>query len=172
MSRVRFGQSVRCLALVAGAGAALLAMAGCGGNDDVAGPVSSDLVLVEATAKVNGASIDGQTIRMGQNLGTVRFEARLVDHRNNLAPGHTVRVEFDIPGMGMMHRTGMFMLHDDGTHGDLVPHDGIYFYEDTRDQYGCHGTNARPGEYHYDFCGIGNGGRESNRVRIGTVLTR
>jgi hypothetical protein len=168
MFRVRFGRPLSFAAV--GAAAAFLTMTGCNSGDDLAGVENSKIVLAEATAKVNGDSIDGQTIRTGHNDGTVRFEAHLVDHRNNPAPAHKVRVEFDIPGMGMMHHTGMFMLHDDGTHGDLVPHDGVYCYEDVSSQYGCHGPSARPGDYHYEFCGIDHNGHESNRIMVNTVL--
>jgi len=171
MRQVRFDRRFACLTAL-GAVAAVIAMAGCGGDEEVTGPVSSGLVLDEATLKASGESIGGQTIRMGENNGTIRFEARLVDHRGNPAPSQRVRVEFNVPGMGMMHRTGSFMLHDDGTHGDLMPHDGVYCYEDAAGEYGCHGSNAQPGEYHYEFCGVGPGGHETNRIGVQTVLTR
>ena len=89
-----------------------------------------------------------------------------MDRHGNPALEHRVRVEYDIPGMGMMHRTGTFMLHDDGTHGDMMPHDGLYCYEDTSNEFGCHGANAMPGEYHFEFCGIGRDGRETNRMDV------
>ena len=149
----------------------LLAIAGCGGDDEVTGPGDSGAILTDAFAKVNGQSINGQTIHIGQNLdGTVRFEACLLDSRGNQVSNHNVRVEFDMPGMGMMHHRGDFLLHDDGTHGDLIPHDGIYCYDDSAGEYGCHGSNARPGDYQYDFCGINSNGHESNHINVNVVL--
>jgi len=152
------------------AAAAFLTISGCGGGDEVAGVGSSEIVLSEASATVDGHSINGQTIHGDDRSGFVSFEAHLVDGHHGPAPGHQVRVEYDIPAMGMMRRTGTFMLHDDGTHGDVVPHDGIYCYGDVPGEYGCHGPDARPGEYHYDFCGIARDGRDSNHMKVEIVF--
>jgi hypothetical protein len=150
-----------------GAVGAVFLVLGCGEENTVTTIESSDIVLSEATAKVNDQSLDGQTLRVGQNEnGNIRFEARLVDHNANPAPNHQVRVEYEMPGMGMMHRRGTFMLYDDGTHGDPVPHDGFYCYEDMTGDYGCHGSESQPGEYHYDFCGIRSDGHETNHVNL------
>lgn len=155
------------------AAVALVAVAaGCHGDGDVLGTGSPELVLIQAGATVDGQSIDGETMRLGDDEGNVRFEAHLVDHRGRPAHGHAVRVAYDTPGMGMMHRTGTFMLHDDGTHGDLVPHDGIYCYEDESHHYDCHGPDARPGEYRYEFCGIHEHGYESNRIEISAFVVK
>ena len=149
----------------------LLSVVGCSGDDEVTGIADSGAVLTDASAKVNGESINGQTFSVGQNVdGDVRFEACLLDSPGNPLQDHHVRVEYVTPGMGMMHRRGSFVLHDDGTHGDLIPHDGIYCYEDSSGAYGCHGSDARPGDYHYDFCGVGPDGQESNHIDVKVVL--
>jgi hypothetical protein len=155
--------------------AALLMMLGCGEGDEVVAPGSPDLLLLEANALVDGEPINGQTIDAGDNGGFVGFEARLVNGQHNPAPGQQVRVEYDIPAMdmmGMMRRKGSFMLHDDGMHGDVTPNDGIYCYNDVTSNYGCHAPGARPGQHHYDFCGIDREGRESNHVIVEVVLGR
>ena len=69
----------------------LLAIAGCGGDDEVTGPGDSGAILTDAYAKVNGQSINGQTIHIGQNVdGTVRFEGCLLDSRGNSVSNHNV----------------------------------------------------------------------------------
>lgn len=161
--------------LLVAAGAAILvaSLAGCGEDGTVADPTNAELVLVDATVKVGDDAIGGETVRLGHHpQGTMRFEARLTDHEHNPATGHVVRVEYEMPGMGMMRHHGTFMLHDDGTHGDLVPHDGLYCFEDTAGEYGCHRTDAQPGEYHYEFCGIDPHGHESNRMQLKVTLVR
>lgn len=150
-----------------------ISVLGCGDDDGVTNPASLELVLVDAAVKSDGQSIDGETIRVGRNTeGVLRFEAHLSDHQNNPALGYEVRVEYEIPGMRMMYRRGTLMLHDDGMHGDLVPGDGLYCYEDTSGEYGCHRSDAEPGEYHYDFCGVDHDGHESNRMRRTVTLVR
>jgi hypothetical protein len=153
--------------------AALVAMTvGCEGGSDALGIGSQELLLIEAGAMVDGQSIDGETIGPGHDERTVRFEARLVDDEGRPARGHAVRVAYDIPGMGMMRRTGTFMLHDDGMYGDLIPRDGHYCYEDESHQYDCHGADTRPGDYHYEFCGIHDNGYESNRIEVTIFVVR
>jgi len=150
---------------------ALFWVAGCGGGDEVTGAGAPGAVLTDATAKVNGQSINGQTISASQNVdGDMRFEACLLDSQGNPVQDHHVRVEYVTPGMGRMHSRGSFVLHDDGTHGDVTPHDGIYCYEDAAGTYGCHGSDARQGDYHYDFCGVGPDNRESNHIDVKVVL--
>jgi hypothetical protein len=151
---------------------ALLGLAtGCQ-DSDIVGTGAPELVLSEASVTVGGQSIDGEVLYPSENDGVFRFEARLVDQGGRPAYGHRVRVAYNLPGMGMMHRTGTFMLHDDGMHGDPVAHDGIYCYEDESHQYGCHGPHAGPGEYHYEFCGIDDNGHESNRIGVTAVVSQ
>lgn len=161
------------LLVAAGAVLLLASLLGCGQDDNPTGPASSELVLVDASVKVGDEAIGGETVRLGHHpQGVMRFEARLVDSENHPAPGYMVRVEYEMPGMGMMRHHGTFMLHDDGTHGDLVPHDGLYCFEDSAGEYGCHRADAQPGEYHYDFCGVDPHGYESNRMRLDVTLVR
>ena len=46
---------------------------------------------------------------------------------------------------------GTVLCYDDGTHGDDIAGDGIYHFMDPDDDIGCHGINAPPGDYHYEF---------------------
>jgi hypothetical protein len=75
-------------------------------------------------------------------------------------------------GMGSGHHQGRFQLYDDGTHGDHVPGDGLYCFEDFAAEYGCHGPKAQPGEYHYEFWGEHQqDGHHSNRHRVTVTLS-
>lgn len=145
---------------------ALLATAGCGGSDGPTAPRRSEVAVTNASVMVNGQIVNGQTLpRVHGQGGTTRFEASLM-LGGRPAPGQVVRVRFDRPGPGMMNTTGTFSLYDDGTHGDRMPGDGIYCYEDTAGQYGCHSEDAQPGQYHYDFSGMHESMHESNHMQV------
>lgn len=154
----------------------ILLATGCSSSGDgsPSAPTTQNLVLSEAAVMVDGQPVNGQTLDPGFGAGsTTRFEAHLRDG-SGPALGHTVWVEFDRPmGQGMGHgghHQGRFQLYDDGTHGDQVPGDGIYCFEDFEAEYGCHGPNAQPGEYHYEFWGEHQqDGHHSNR--FGTTVT-
>ena len=163
-----------CLLLVTSLTIALLALAagGCSEDDPTQPAVSNseDLTLSAAKVSVDGQSLDGLNIQQGSHTGPVRYEARLTDHHGNPVVGGQVQVRYGMNGTmgymgGYMHQ-GEFYCYDDGTHGDLVPDDGIYCFEDDAQQYGCHGAGARPGEYRYEFCGFDQHGHESNRIDV------
>lgn len=148
----------------------LVAAARCGDGDGPTSPSGAPVVLSGASVIVNGQVVNGQTLPRGHGQGgSTRFEASLtLDGRP--APGQVVRVRFERPGPGMMSSTGMFSLHDDGTHGDRVPGDGLYCYEDMAGQFGCHAEDARPGHYHYDFSGMHGGMHESNHAMVTVTI--
>lgn len=144
----------------------LLASTGCEEN----GPtdaVSADVTLSQAMITADDQPLDGQTMHQGE-AGTMRYEARLVDRHGEPAPGYQVRVRVSMPSMmGSMHpMSEELFCYDDGTHGDPVPGDGVYCFEDTGHEHGCHQIDARPGEYHYDFCGVDDHGYESNHMHL------
>lgn len=145
----------------------LTACGGDGGSSPTAPGPDRTLALTEASLTVNGQPVQsGETFPHQHEAGggTTRFEATLMD-RNGPALGHRVEVRFQRPD-GMMHGSGVFRLYDDGTHGDHVPGDGVYCFEDTQGAYGfCHG-DARHGRYHYDFCGLYPDGAETNHREI------
>ncbi len=86
--------------------------------------------------------------------------------------GSTVWVEHHRPeSMGMMDAGVMFRLYDDGTHGDPVAGDGVYCYDDLGGEYGCHTSEAQPGEHRYEFYGMDHAGRESNHMTITVTIT-
>ena len=155
-------------------GAAVVALflmtTGCGESKSPTAPVSG-LTLASASVQVNGQSVDGQTLSRGHGQGSsTRFEASLTQDARS-APGQMVRVKFDRPGgPGMMNQGGMFTLYDDGTHGDRMPGDGIYCYEDTVGDYGCHTADSPSGQYHYDFYGMHQGMHESNHMVVTVMI--
>jgi hypothetical protein len=143
---------------------ALLATTHCGESNGPTAPTGAGIALTGASVMVNGQIVNGQAVPRGHGHST-RFEASLM-FGSRPAPGEVVQVRFDRPGLGMMPTTGVFSLYDDGTHGDPVPGDGIYCYEDVAGQYGCHTEDARPGRYHYDFSGMHGGMHESNHMMV------
>jgi len=87
------------------------------------------------------------------------------------AIGGVVYCQYERPGGMGMHGRGTFALYDDGTHGDGVPNDGLYCFEDDRAEYGCHGDGAGPGDYHYEFWGRHAAFGESAHRRV-TITVR
>ncbi|MGB3563640.1 MAG: hypothetical protein WBH85_11410 [Thermoanaerobaculia bacterium] len=155
----------------------ILLAAGCnsGGDGSPTTPATPNLVLSEAVVMVDDQAVNGQTLSPGFGAGsTTRFEAHLGDG-SGPALGHTVWVEFDRPmgqGRGTGHHQGRFQLYDDGTHGDQVPGDGLYCFEDFAAEFGCHGPNAQAGEYHYEFWGEHQqDGHHSNRFGVTVALS-
>jgi hypothetical protein len=143
----------------------------CAGSDGPTAPDGSAIALTNATVTVNGQIVNDQTVPRGHGQGaSTRFEASLM-RGSRPAAGQVVQVRFDRPGSGMMNTTGMFSLYDDGTHGDRMPGDGIYCYEDMAGQYGCHTEDARPGQYHYDFSGMYEGMHESNHMMVTVTIS-
>jgi len=158
-----FGISVVALALPL----LLLAVSGCEKDGPMA-TANADVTLSQAKITVADQSLDGQTMHQGEQVGTVHYEAHLIDCHGQPAPGYQVRVRVKLPGMmnTMHHMTEEFLCYDDGTHGDPIPGDGVYCYDDTSEEYGCHRTDAQPGDYRYDFCGIDGDGHESNHMNL------
>ncbi len=150
----------------------VLSAGGCSENDPTqpADSNAGDLTLSAAKVSVDGLSLDGQDFQQESHTGPVRYEARLADHSGNPIAGGQVQVRYGISGM-MGHMNGYsyigeFYCYDDGTHGDPIPGDGIYCFDDSAQEYGCHAVGALPGEYHYEFCGFDQHGHESNRMDV------
>ena len=138
-------------------------------------PVDPDLMMTSADILVSGQSVAGGAFSQGHGEGSsTRFEAELMSN-GRPAPGQRVWLEFDRPmmgGNGMMRHTDRVQLYDDGTHGDRVPGDGIYCLEDFAGDYGCHRTDAEPGEYHYEFYGVhATDGHESNHLQVTVTIS-
>ena len=131
-------------------------------------PSSSALVLQKAAVSVDGVVINGSTVSRDHGAGvSTRFEAHLVDLTGRPALGHTVLVDYIRPnGHGSMMNGGRMTLYDDGTHGDRMPNDGIYCYEDFGGEYGCHGANAPMGRHEYDFFGMDHSNGETNHMLV------
>lgn len=124
----------------------------CSGGSTPTPPAVPQLELVSAEVVVGGQVLNGPTIPMHHASGPTRFEARLhVDGRP--ATGGVVYCQYERPGGMGRHGHGTFAMCDDGTHGDGVSNDGLYCLEDDREEYGCHGDGAGPGEYQYEFWG-------------------
>jgi hypothetical protein len=143
----------------------LALVAACGSSDDDSSPTASrtaSFAISSATLSVGGQVVNGMTLSRGHGQGaSTRFEARMVDLQGQPVTGPTVRVRYQRPqGMGMMNSSGTMMLYDDGTHGDLVPGDGLYCYEDWAGDYGCHTASSPMGQYHYEFWGEDDAGRQ------------
>jgi len=66
--------------------------------------------------------------------------------------------------MGMMGYMDRVQLHDDGTHGDQIPGDGIYCYQDVDGHIGPHHDDCPSGEYHYTFHGTDIEGHDTNSI--------
>jgi hypothetical protein len=147
-------------------GVVLLLAATVACSDSPTSPSATRLQLDQAVIMVGDTVMNGATV--GRNHGNgapTRFEARLRNPDGTPAVGHHVRIRFDRPGGMHMHQ-GEFRLYDDGTHGDHHAGDGLYCFEDEQWQYGCSGPGTGPGNYEYEFCGVRQGGGESNRVTV------
>jgi hypothetical protein len=139
------------------------------------GSQAGALTLSNAKVIVNGQVVNGTTISPSQAQGThTRFEARLTGPDGPVV-GQTVRVQYQRPQgmmMGMMwNRSGVVTLYDDGTHGDHIPGDGIYCYEDWQGHCGFHMGYAQMGTYHYDFYGMHDDGHQSNHMKVWVGLS-
>lgn len=148
----------------------LVAMS-CSKANSPTNPATTDLALSDVILTVDGQVMNGATVHQGHGEGmSTRFQATLWRDAER-ARGETVRMRYERPGgMGMMGSTGVLTLYDDGTHGDHTPGDGIYCFEDWQERYGCHGTDAPMGNYHYEFWGEDHMGHESNHVMVNVTV--
>lgn len=152
--------------------ALFLAIGGCSEDSPtgLSNSTAGDVTLSSAKVGVDGQSLAGQDIQRGSHTGPMQFEARLAGRHGNPISGGQVQVRYGTSGMmGHMDQymhMGEFNCFDDGTHGDPVPGDGIYCFADSTQEYGCHGADARLGEYRYEFCGFDQHGQQSNRMEI------
>jgi hypothetical protein len=153
--------------------AVALALTACDGSSSPSEPRGSSLVLQGATVSVAGVVVNGASLPRGHGRGaSTRFEARLSDLSGQPATGHTVKIAYSRPsGHGAMMDGGRLTLFDDGTHGDRVPGDGVYCFEDFGSDYGCHGENAQMGQHRYDFYGMDHMGGESNHMLVTVSVT-
>lgn len=172
MTRIRATRN-SLVALAALAGAALLAACSGGGSGPTE-PQTPSLALTAAAVEAGGQTMSGASYTFHQPSGapggSTRFEAHL-QLRGMPAPGESARVIFDRPGPGMMPDHGVFLLYDDGTHGDPEAGDGVYCFEDSDGSYGFHHAHARHGEYRYDFYGLDGTGAESNHMAVTVSVT-
>lgn len=148
---------------------------GCSDGNGDSGPTvpqSRELVLSNAVVSVNGDAVNGQTFPQGHGAGgSTRFEAEMMSNGSR-EPSATVWMQYDRPmGMNMMRHTGRLELYDDGTHGDHVAGDGLYCFEDSEGDYGCHAARAKAGEYLYEFYGFDDDGHESNHMTVRVNIT-
>lgn len=147
-------------------------VAGCSG--DPTGPAMPEMMLTQPQVMVDGQVMNGQTVSVGHGAGgSTLFQAHLQDMHGRPVVGGVVKVRYERPGgMGMMMgaRNGEFRLYDDGTHGDPVPGDGIYCFEDWEAMYGCHEWGLGTGPYHYEFWGEDHEGHQSNHHRVTVTL--
>jgi hypothetical protein len=161
------------LATVALFGTVVLLSSGCNGSSVTpTEPATAELSITSAQVLVGSSVVNGQTLPQGHGEGeSTRFEAQLMANGAR-ATGATVWMQFDRPrGMGMAHHVGRIPLYDDGTHGDRVAGDGLYCYQDDVGEYGCHGGDAEPGEYHYEFFGEHPDGHETNHMLVTVAIT-
>lgn len=148
----------------------LPALTACGGSGGGPTAPSSQLMLTRAAVMINGQTVNGMTLSRSHDSATgTRFEAKLQTDGQMLAGG-SVQVQHQGPGMGMMSTT--FMLYDDGTHGDMMAGDGVYSYDDMREDYGCGGPNAPMGDHHYTFMGSDGQGHKSNSMAVTVTITQ
>ncbi len=144
---------------------------GCGEDKKTTAPTASTLTLSKADVLVDGESVNGKILPRDHGMKvSTRFEAVLTVPDGVIESG-AVWIHYERPGrMSMMHDTGTFMLHDDGTHGDLIPNDGEYCYEDSVGTYGCHGMENPEGEYQYNCYGVDEDGHETNHINLRVTL--
>jgi hypothetical protein len=151
----------------------LLALAACGGSGGSAGgPTAPDSapMLARAAVMINGQTVNGMTMSRSQSPGGgTRFEAMLQMDGHSVVGG-SMRVRHQGPGMGMS--TAEFMLLDNGTHGDMMAGDGLYTYDDMREDYGCDARDTPMGEHHYDFMGTDAQGHQSNSIRVTVTISQ
>lgn len=123
----------------------------------------------DAQIIVAGHSVQGLIVQ-GTNEPSL-FRVR-VDAPAGLATIERVVLRYYQPGRN--HRRGPMMggfggtvlCYDDGTHGDDIPGDGIYYFMDPDEAIGCHGTEAPVGEYHYEFWCVDTFGQQSNMASV------
>lgn len=123
-----------------------LGMVACSKDDSV-----SSLNQVPFPQKVmismSGTDVTNSTMHAGM-AGTTLYKA----YPSRIESGMTVWVQFRSPSMGMMTSgMGAMRMYDDGTHGDHMPGDGEYCYEDEDDMPGMHMMDAPHGHYEFDF---------------------
>ncbi|GMU66840.1 MAG: hypothetical protein AMXMBFR36_31140 [Acidobacteriota bacterium] len=151
--------------------AAVALVAACDGSGSApTSPARSTFDLTSAEILVDGQVVNGAVLPAHHDGAPTRFEARL-ESGGRPVEGGVVYCQYQRPGSHGMHHQGVFALHDDGTHGDRTPGDGLYCLDDDRGQYGCHGDGAGPGTYHYEFWGRHPSWGETEHHRV-TVTVR
>lgn len=158
----------RALQLLAVAGVGL-ALACDGSSSSPTAPTRVTFVMTSAEVQIDGQVVNGTVLPAHHDGSPTRFEAHL-EADGRPVTGGVVYCQYERPGAGMHHQ-GVFALHDDGTHGDRIPGDGLYCLRDDREQYGCHGGGAGPGTYHYEFWGRHPAWGETDHHRV-TVTVR
>ena len=106
---------------------------------------------------IGGQNVTNTAINSGMGNSTL-FVAR----PSRVEPGLTVWVKFK--GSSMMSTgSGMFQMYDDGTHGDRIPGDGEYCFENFNEAPRMHMGNAMSGHYTFEFyCQDSNGNHSSH----------
>ena len=136
-------------------------------------PDNAQLVTTRSQAFVDGTPLAGATRHQGFGEGSSMLFEGAMTLGNQPGIGEMMWMEYDRPmGGGGMHgnrHTGRTQLYDDGTHGDDMPGDGIYHFEDFDGDFGCQRQSHGAGDYHYEFYGEHHDGSETNR--IGMTIT-
>jgi len=155
---------------VAGLALQLFACGGGSSSNPVA-PSPTNFVLSSVTVAMNGQLVsDGMSVHRSTTAGgSTRFEAHLMDGAH-AAVGDQANMRYGRP-MGMMNQSGTLGLYDDGTHGDRVPNDGVYCYEDSDGSFGIHMMDAAMGQYHFEFWGTDPRGHDSNHLSLAITMT-
>jgi len=139
-----------------------------------AGPTSMPKAPTVSNAQVlvAGQSIQGLVVE-GTNEPSL-FRVR-VHAPGDLSTIQRVVLRYSQPGPNhhggpmMGGFRGTVLCYDDGTHGDDVPGDGIYHFMDPDEDIGCHGIEAPPGEYRYEFWCEDVFGQQSNVAPVTIV---
>ena len=97
------------------------------------------------TISIAGQNVTNTAIRTGMANSTL-FVAR----PSRVEPALTVWVKFSGPSM-MNPGSGMFQMYDDGSHGDRIPGDGEYCFENFNEAPRIHMGNAMSGHYTFEF---------------------
>lgn len=135
-------------------------------------PDNGQLVTTSSQAYVDGQPQAGATRQQGFGEGSSMLFEGVMMQGDQPGAGETMWMEYDRPmgggccgGMGGGGRhTGRIQLYDDGTHGDDIPGDGMYHFEDFDGEFGCQRQNNEGGEYHYEFYGQHHDGSETNHL--------
>lgn len=148
-----------------------LTLAAC---DDGTDPVAGSQTLGHLTTSIASVRVTAGNTTMGDaalqgEQGPTMFQVQLEDRdAMTLSNVESCQIHYDLPArMPGMRRRGVADCYDNGSHGDDVPHDGVYHYRDDDDSVGCGRSWMPTGEYLYDFvCHFTNGSTSERSVAV------